>query len=121
MSKIYPSNSLYIGKFPPFSCYYKRKLSGGGLVVGFLNSRRKNQQLCDCRDISINQLASMGGIPHSSLDNIMNGRSKNPSIKMIMKIANALSISPAELINIPEINDYLKDGDPDSDSPPDSE
>lgn len=51
----------------------------------------------------------------------MNGRSKNPSIKMIMKIANALSISPAELINIPEINDYLKDGDPDSDSPPDSE
>ena len=75
------------------------------------------QQLCDCRDISINQLASMGGIPH----NIMNGRSKNPSIKMIMKIANALSISPAELINIPEINDYLKDGDPDSDSPPDSE
>ena len=21
MSKIYPSNSLYIGKFPPFSCY----------------------------------------------------------------------------------------------------
>lgn len=75
------------------------------------------QQLCDCRDISINQLASMGGIPHSSLDNIMNGRSKNPS----MKIANALSISPAELINIPEINDYLKDGDPDNDSPPDSE
>lgn len=67
------------------------------------------QQLCDCRDISINQLASMGGIPHSSLDNIMNGRSKNPSI------------SPAELINIPEINDYLKDGDPDNDSPPDSE
>ena len=55
------------------------------------------------------------------LDNIMNGRSKNPSIKMIMKIANALSISPAELINIPEINDYLKDGDPDNDSPPDSE
>lgn len=41
--------------------------------------------------------------------------------KMIMKIANALSISPAELINIPEINDYLKDGDPDNDSPPDSE
>ena len=79
------------------------------------------QQLCDCRDISINQLASMGGIPHSSLDNIMNGRSKNPSIKMIMKIADALSISPAELINIPEINDYLKDGDPDNDSPPDSE
>lgn len=29
--------------------------------------------------------------------------------------------SPAELINIPEINDYLKDGDPDNDSPPDSE
>ena len=42
MSKIYPSNSLYIGKFPPFSCYYKENSPGGGLVVGFLNSRRKN-------------------------------------------------------------------------------
>ena len=79
------------------------------------------QYLCKHRNISINQLASMGGIPHSSLDNIMNGRSKNPGIKTIMKIANALSVTPAELINIPEINDYLKDGDPDNDSPPDSE
>ena len=79
------------------------------------------QYLCKRRNISINQLASMGGIPHSSLDNIMNGRSKNPGIKTIMKIANALSVTPAELINIPEINDYLKDGDPDNDSPPDSE
>ena len=51
----------------------------------------------------------------------MNGRSKNPGIKTIMKIANALSVTPAELINIPEINDYLKDGDLDNDSPPDSE
>ena len=79
------------------------------------------QYLCKRRNISINQLASMGDIPHSSLDNIMNGRSKNPGIKTIMKIANALSVTPAELITIPEINDYLKDGDPDNDSPPDSE
>ena len=81
------------------------------MTVGEILEKRI-RTLCKERGISITTLALM---PHSTLDNIVNGRSQNPGFKTLMYIANALSMTPAELVNIPEINDYLKDGEPDSD------
>ena len=84
------------------------------MTVGEILEKRI-RALCKERGISISTLALMSGLLHSTLDNIVNGRSQNPGFKTLMYIANALSMTPAELVDIPEINDYLKDGEPDSD------
>ncbi|MDO4800973.1 MAG: helix-turn-helix transcriptional regulator [Prevotellaceae bacterium] len=82
------------------------------MTVGEVMGRRI-RFLCKERNISISQLAEMSGLPHSTIDNIVNGRSNNPGLKTLVFLANALSMTPPELIDFPELIDYLKDGEPD--------
>ena len=62
--------------------------------------------LCKRRDISINKLAEMSGLNQSTIDNLINGRSLNPRIKTLHKIAIAFSMTPAEFLNFEEMNEY---------------
>lgn len=82
------------------------------MTVGEVMGRRI-RFLCKERNISISQLAEMSGLPHSTIDNTVNGRSNNPGLKTLVFLANALSMTPPELIDFPELIDYLKDGEPD--------
>ena len=38
------------------------------------------RQLCKQRSLSINKLADMSNVRQSSIDNIINGRTKNPGV-----------------------------------------
>lgn len=65
--------------------------------------------LCEKRGITINGLATMSGLRQSTIQNIVCGASKNPKIATLHKIAIALSMTLAEFLDYPELNDYSFD------------
>ena len=71
------------------------------------------RQLCQERGISINRLAVMSDVKQSTLDNIMRGLTKNPRIRTLHKVALAFSMTPAEFLDFPELNDYSFESDTD--------
>lgn len=73
------------------------------------------QSLCKERWININQLSSMSNIPHSSIDNIIQGRSNNPTLLTLMAIANAFNMTVSEFLDVPGLNLYFRDNIPGED------
>lgn len=57
--------------------------------------------LCKENNLSINRLASICGLRQSTISNILNGNSKNPTINSIKKICNGLGISLATFFDDP--------------------
>ena len=58
--------------------------------------------LCGERNISINKLATICGLPPSSIKNILYGRSSDPKILTIKKICDGLDITLADFFTSSE-------------------
>ena len=58
--------------------------------------------LCGERNISINKLATVCGLPPSSIKNILYGRSSDPKILTIKKICDGLDITLADFFTSSE-------------------
>ena len=67
------------------------------------------QQLCDERDITVNKLATLSGITQSTLEDIMAGKTKNPKLKTLHKLAVGLNMTVSELLDFPEMNETAFD------------
>ena len=78
----------------------KHKLEYAGII------RKRLLDLCKEKEISINHLSHIAGLNQSTVNNIINGASKNPSIVTIHRIANAISMTPSEFLDFPELNEY---------------
>lgn len=50
-------------------------------------------ELCRERNLSVNKLCKLCGVTQSSVENIITGRSKNPTVGTIIKICNGLGIT----------------------------
>ena len=74
---------------------------------------KRIRELCKKRGISINKLANMSDVKQSTLDNIMQGITKNPGVKTIHKLAIAFNMTFSEFTNFEELNDYSFDDDSD--------
>ena len=66
--------------------------------------RNRILQLCHERDITINGLATISGLPQSSIKNILYGKSLNPKIVTIKMLCDGLNITLGEFFNIPEFD-----------------
>ncbi|MGN1111785.1 MAG: helix-turn-helix domain-containing protein [Acutalibacteraceae bacterium] len=71
--------------------------------------------LCKKRGITINKLSTMSGITQSTLNNIM-WHTKNPRVKTLHKIANALNMTLAEFLDFDELNNYSFDDEEDDEA-----
>ncbi len=60
--------------------------------------------LCKENNLSINRLAAICGLRQSTVSNILNGNSKNPTISSIKKICDGLEISLADFFDDPVFN-----------------
>lgn len=58
--------------------------------------------LCGQRSLTIHKLATISGLPPSSVKNILYGRSKDPKILTIKKICDGLDITLVEFFDAPE-------------------
>lgn len=61
--------------------------------------------LCRERDITINKLATLSGITQSTLENIISGKTVNPKLKTLHRIAIGLDMTVSELLDFPEMNE----------------
>ena len=59
---------------------------------------------CEERNLTINKMSNIAGIPPSSIKNILYGKSKNPKIITIKMICDGLDITLKEFFDTPEFN-----------------
>lgn len=65
--------------------------------------------LCKEQNITINKLATLSGITQSTVENIMSGKTKNPKLKTLHKLAIGLGMTVSELLDFPEMNETIFD------------
>lgn len=70
---------------------------------------KRIRELCKQRRIAINKLATMSDVKQSTLDNIVQGNTKNPRVKTLHKLAIAFNMTLAEFLDFDELNDYCFD------------
>lgn len=66
--------------------------------------RNRILQLCGERNITINHLANLCGLPPSSVKNILYGKSMNPKIITVKKLCDGLGITLSEFFSTPEFD-----------------
>lgn len=65
------------------------------------------KRLCEAQNITTNKLATLSGITQSTVENIMSGKTKNPKLKTLHKLAIGLNMTVAELLDFPEMNETI--------------
>ena len=65
--------------------------------------------LCAERDITVNKLATLSGITQSTVDNLMKGKTRNPKLKTLHKLAIGLDMTLSQLLDFPEMNEIAFD------------
>ncbi len=66
--------------------------------------RARILRLCGERNITINKLAALAGLPPSSIKNILYGRSQNPKLITIKALCDGLDITLGEFFSTPEFD-----------------
>ena len=66
--------------------------------------KKRFEELCYERDLNFCKLASLSGIPYTTVKSIFYGQSKNPGIATIKKLCDGLDISITDFFD----TDYFK-------------
>lgn len=61
--------------------------------------------LCSEKNITVNRLATLSGITQSTVENLIKGKTKNPKLKTLHKIATRLGMTVSELLDFYEMNE----------------
>ncbi len=61
-------------------------------------------QLCDERNIAVNELANISGVSPSTVYSILNEKSQNPGTVTIKKLCDGLEITLGEFFSTPEFD-----------------
>lgn len=64
-------------------------------------------ELCTEKNITVNKLATLSGITQSTVDNLMRGKTKNPKLKTLHKLAIGLNMTISGLLDFPEMNETI--------------
>lgn len=62
---------------------------------------KRIEELCVERGITLNKLATISGITQSTLNNIISGASKSPTISTIKKVSDGLEITVVAFFDAP--------------------
>jgi transcriptional regulator with XRE-family HTH domain len=65
--------------------------------------------ICSERKITVNRLADLSGLTQSTVDYVISGKTKNPRIMTLIKLANGLNMTVSELLDFPEMNEAIFD------------
>ena len=66
--------------------------------------RNRILHLCEEHKITINGLATISGLPPSSIKNILYGKSLNPKIETIKMMCDGLNITLSDFFSTPEFD-----------------
>lgn len=71
--------------------------------------RGRLQYLIGQRGITINRLATLSGITQSTVENVIHGKTRNPKLKTLHRLACGLDMTVSELLDFPEMNETIFD------------
>ena len=63
--------------------------------------RRRILELCAQRGITVNRLATISGIPQSTLNNIVSGRNRSTTVSTVKKLCDGLDITLRDFFDTP--------------------
>ena len=66
---------------------------------------KRLSEICRKRRLTVNKLATLSGITQSTMRDLMTGKTKNPKLKTLHKIAVGLGMTVAELLDFKELNE----------------
>lgn len=66
-------------------------------------------KICEDKHITINKLATLSGLRQSTVNDIITGKTKNPKLITLHKIAIGLEMTISELLDFEEINTTIFD------------
>ena len=66
--------------------------------------RRRLQDLIDKKGITVNKLATLSGITQSTVENVIHGKTRNPKLKTLPRLACGLDMTVSELLDFPEMD-----------------
>lgn len=69
--------------------------------------RQRLQELITARGITVNKLATLSGITQSTVENVVAGKTKNPKLKTLHRLACGLDMTVSELLDFPAMNETL--------------
>ena len=61
-------------------------------------------ELCEEKNIAINAIANISGVPPMTVYSMLNSKSKNPGIVNIKKLCDGFGITLGEFFNTPEFD-----------------
>ena len=76
---------------------------------------RADQSIAEIKKTFRHKLATMSGLSYSTLNSILRGKSKSPTLGTLIRIASALNMTILEFLNVPEIVNFSYDDMDDSD------
>ena len=71
--------------------------------------RRRLEYLIDQRGITVNRLATLSGITQTTVENIVHGKTRNPKLKTLHRLACGLDMTVSELLDFPEMDETIFD------------
>lgn len=71
--------------------------------------RKRLEYLIDQRGITVNRLATLSGITQSTVENIVHGKTRNPKLKTLHRLACGLDMTVSELLDFPEMDETIFD------------
>lgn len=69
--------------------------------------RQRLLDLITARGITVNKLATLSGITQSTVENVVAGKTKNPKLKTLHRLACGLDMTVSELLDFPAMNETL--------------
>lgn len=73
------------------------------LIAARINQLRKSRKL------SVNKVATMSGLPYSTVNSLLRGKSDSPNLKTLIRIATAFNMTIVEFLDVPEIIEFSED------------
>ena len=67
--------------------------------------RLRLRYLMDRRGITVNRLATLSGITQSTVENIVSGKTGNPKLKTLHRLAVGLDMTVSQLLDFPEMDE----------------
>ena len=64
-------------------------------------------QICEERNITVHQLSTLSGISHTTIHDLVTGKSKNVTLKTLHKISVGLDMTISQLLDFPEMNETI--------------
>ena len=102
-----------MGNFGQGACYdeFNHTWVRGSLLFMTYSDLYANRikELCLQHSITLNRLATLSGLKQSTIDNIIHGKSRNPKVRTLHKIATTFDLTLSEFLDFPELNEYLID------------